>query len=117
MLTEEQLLEIEARCNAATPGPWDSCTAICGSGDSAIIAPIHGRSCVLALVCAEVDEQGKDVVRSMRDAAFIAAARTDVPALVAEVRRLSEAISELEVLYVTEKMNRFALKVANKENE
>ncbi len=69
MLDDKRLAEIEARCNAATPGPWDSCTAICGSGDSAIIAPIHGRSCVLALVYAEVDEQGKDVVRSMRDAA------------------------------------------------
>jgi hypothetical protein len=71
----------------------------------------------LALVYAEVDEQGKDVVRSMRDAAFIAAARTDVPALVAEVRRLSDALSELEVRYAMEKMNRFALRVANKENE
>lgn len=94
MLTDERLAEIEARCNAATPGPWDSCTAICGSGDSAIIAPIHGRSCVLALVYAEVDEQGKDVVRSMRDAAFIAAARTDVPDLLAEVRRLRALVGE-----------------------
>lgn len=73
--------EIEARANAATPGPWheqhigtDTCVHI---GDYGWVtagprAPEY-----------DVDsEQGRD------DAEFIAHARQDVPALTAEVRRL-----------------------------
>lgn len=55
MITETELDAIEARANAATPGPWDE------PGFSALDA------------C---------------DARFVAHARTDVPRLIAEVRRL-----------------------------
>lgn len=115
MLTEEQLLEIEARCKAATPGPWEydgmhneiQCPQ---SEDSYWLIVSESRS---------APDQAQKQTNSFFDAnyAFIAAARSDVPALVAEVRRLCDALSELEVRYAMEKMNRFALRVANKENE
>lgn len=55
-MTDEELKAIEARANAATPGPWMKG-----------VTYDHGRN-----------------------AEFIAASRTDVPALAAEVRRLKE---------------------------
>lgn len=109
MLTEEQLLEIEARCKAATPGPWEwsggryDDVRLVGLGQTVLQPDLYHCEAYI------------DV--SDADKLFIAAARSDVPALVAEVRRLSDALSELEVRYAMEKMNRFALRVANKENE
>lgn len=66
-MTEAELAEIEARANAATPGPWK----------------IGGlRRLQMGLM-----EQ---------DADFVTAARTDVPALVAEVRRLLAALAKID---------------------
>ena len=78
---------IEARANAATPGPW----AVYEKPDP------WGYWAVQ-------DADGKDVFDdgsagaeygqtcSIADRDFLVAARTDVPALIAEVRRLREAI-------------------------
>lgn len=79
-LTAERLAEIEARANAATPGPW--------------YAEHRG---VVAGACREVIDIVDDcAVSGWRDypanQAFIAHAREDVPALVAEVRRLTAAL-------------------------
>lgn len=64
---------IKARYEAATEGPWDRCnTSVDASGP--------GR------IAAHVDQP---------DAEFIAYARTDVPALVAEVERLRSRINGL----------------------
>lgn len=76
-LTAERLAEIEARASAATPGPW---------------WPEHRG------VMAEGVEIVDDCAVAGWDAypenqVFIAAARTDVPALVAEVRRLTAALA------------------------
>jgi hypothetical protein len=64
-MTEDELTAIEARANAATPGPWKDNRAAGISGD--------GGEPVIGLPC-NVD--------------FVINARTDIPALVAEVRRL-----------------------------
>lgn len=74
MMTEEELKQIQARANAATPGPWrcDSTSSECD-------------------VCVVREWSSGDVVAGgifTRDAIFITEARKDVPALVAEVRRL-----------------------------
>jgi hypothetical protein len=63
---------IEARAAAATPGPWTTSSewsVRTGARDDELVA------------CVQYKDHG-------RDAAFIAAARTDVPALVAECRAL-----------------------------
>jgi hypothetical protein len=75
-ITAERLAEIEARANAATPGPW---------------WPEHRG--VMAEGVEIVDDcavAGWDVYPENQ--AFIAAARIDVPDLVAEVRRLTAAL-------------------------
>ena len=61
------LAEIEARADAATPGPWWNESGV-------VHAPVDGP-CVHPASCTEE-----------ADADFIAGSRTDVPALVAMVR-------------------------------
>jgi hypothetical protein len=78
-LTDDELKAIEARANAATPGPWKA------EGDD---------ECILYVRAANghtVVTTDSGVYTTDEDAIFIAAARTDVPKLVAEVRRLREA--------------------------
>ena len=117
-MTPERLAEIEARANAATEGPWswyapepsevyhDLADCMCQTSGSEWefvgLTPaghLHlrheehqingpdGRS----ITGNYFDEVGGILVREDRD--FMAAARTDVPALVAEVRRLQAAVA------------------------
>lgn len=80
-LTDAQLAEMSAREQAASDGPWKAG----GIGDFGfhVIGPAGGVEC-------DDSEQGR------LDATFIAAARTDVPALIAEVRRLQERLKAAE---------------------
>lgn len=73
--TELDLDAIEARVNAATAGPWQH------DGNDGLVWP---------------PRIGDPVSGSneMADADFIAAARTDVPALVAEIKRLREQLGK-----------------------
>ena len=74
---------IEARANAATPGPW-----IVSQDESLVISE---------MVCDLVSESTGDTIFFMgADQAFAAAARTDVPALVAEIRRLRSEVASLK---------------------
>jgi hypothetical protein len=74
-LTTQQLDDIASRVNAVTPGPWIANTRI-GVVTDAADQPLAVFG-------------GGDQDRA--DAAFVAAARTDVPALLAEIRRLRTA--------------------------
>jgi hypothetical protein len=69
-MTDEELAGIEARANAATAGPWT-------------VDNDTDKRCQIATASAGVIA---DMLRV--DGVFCAAARTDVPALLAEVRRL-----------------------------
>lgn len=73
-MTDEQLSEIEQRVNAATPGSW------AGYPSMVSISASHALSVFM--------RDNADPLQVERDNVFIAAARSDVPALVAEVRRL-----------------------------
>lgn len=85
----EDLVRIEAVAEAASPGPW-----VRSGPYSAIIAPqapdLRGDTAGYGgtLVAESVFVAG--------DVEFITEARTVVPALVAEVRRLQALIAELE---------------------
>jgi len=77
------LTAIRARADKATPGPWtrEECgndTRICG-GDEVLFD----------------NEWGSATGQDWLDAAFIAAARTDVPALCDEVESLRAELAEL----------------------
>jgi len=83
-MTEDQLKEIEARAAKATKGPWD--VPKLDDGGRANIVGSKGRAVFMTLCHGSTDCED--------NAAFIAAARTDVPALVAVLReaRASNAI-------------------------
>ena len=75
-MTEEELIEIEARAAAATPGPWKNAGGYCD-------------------VC--TSDQEKEANRQA-NAEFVVHARADVPALLAEVRRQrGRAVTEEEL--------------------
>lgn len=80
---------IEARANAATPGPWFFDDGLAQTGEfeyDRTRPPVIGGS----------EPVWEADVRDFSDlnSIFIAAARTDIPALVAEVRRLQRELEE-----------------------
>jgi hypothetical protein len=85
-MTPEELAEIKARCEKATPGPW------CWWGDR-----FSGRG----IGQGDEYEFGIQVVVYLKgvstdeNADFIAHSRTDIPALVAEVERLRAALEQI----------------------
>lgn len=85
-MTEDKLAEIEARASSATPGPWlmehDVWHPVIRQSQFDGFGPI---------VCREAN--GDSGLRWHPNADFISHAREDVPALVAEVRRLREALA------------------------
>jgi hypothetical protein len=86
-MDDKQLNEIEARANAATSGPWFE-------GDVWVFTdPIYEDdnrlSNVLGMSYTDPERAGAEHQRGLRNARFIAHAREDVPALLAEVRRLT----------------------------
>lgn len=89
-MTDEELNAIEARANAATVGPWR------GAKDEGVEAD---ATAVFETGCGCCTEK----FLSEPDALFIANARTDVPALVAEIRRIKrgmyqEALNDMHQL-------------------
>lgn len=93
-MTDAELAAIRERCEAATPGPWvydagDEWQPKFGPFDdtgAGIVSEDRMREIVIG---GHQDEQGGAVgVILNRDAEFIAAARSDVPALLDEVERL-----------------------------
>lgn len=86
-MDQKYISEIKAREQAATPGPWVSVFDLKGftiydmSGEKGkIIAKLRNSKCKY----------------KQPDAAFIAHARTDIPALLAEVERLTEELESSE---------------------
>ena len=106
------MLDLDAitkRCEAATPGPWvlferdpegDEITTVCCPCVDHTVYPEDERE-----PHPQAEHCGKCVLWSVVDSAdgalrhgsgeFIAHARTDLPALVAEVKRLREALARI----------------------
>ena len=90
-MTEQELAAIEARANAATAGPWTAQTGevLYWSPRPTKAKPNAGYTHTL-MRAEQTDYASGEffAVVDDTDATFIAHARTDVPALVAEVRKL-----------------------------
>lgn len=81
-MTNKQLADIEARANAATPGPWNP------SWDGSVLS--------------EHDNIADVWSNNPADCKFIAHAHEDIPLLLEEVKRLRKLIDEHHVAgYVT----------------
>lgn len=91
-MRDEELAEIEARAAAATPGPW---LAEKDGGIGMHVSSTHARAQFdFPGVVIGGDEQG--LVANWADLLFIAHAREYVPALAAEVRRLTDVAKQAE---------------------
>lgn len=88
-MTEAALSEIEARAKAATPGPWQAIRSVAVVFDSYGIEQdeqIFGDDAT-AIIYANLTGQVEK-----NDAEFIAAARSDIPALLNEIATLRRAV-------------------------
>jgi hypothetical protein len=93
-LTEAQLKRIEARALAATAGPWEA-ELDCFDPDTREIEACVTNQGVRILFTSGTDIEASDGgwkdarhSQALKDARFMAHSRTDVPALIAEIRRL-----------------------------
>ena len=88
MVTPEELKRLRELCDAATGGEWQRYGHI-GSGSLARVRAIVGK-------CERTHrEMFQDVPSDGNDAAFIAAARTALPALLDEVERLKAELAKV----------------------
>ena len=85
-MTPSELSAIAARADAATPGPWWVAQMDEEAYDHGQVRCYAGRKPRVLLTL-------NQHFPCVSDAAFIAAARSDVPALVAEVRRLQALLA------------------------
>ena len=91
-MTADDLDAIRARVEAATEGPWEAfATTVAARVDTGCRGGCSGLPGVHETACGWEDVAGA----ADRDATFIAHARTDVPALLAEVERLRAGIEAL----------------------
>lgn len=90
-LTELELNAIAARAAAATPGPWRNHDTHLGQyGYAATVLSGKGNDTDLRAWLPSMSQKPWDEARNVwADAAFVAAAREDVPALLAEIARLN----------------------------
>jgi len=83
VISDKELEEMEARCDAATVGPWEAY----------VDASVMSTGCPDPPVTVHIPldtnpDDTCDCEMCHRDSRFIAAARSDEPALIAEVKRL-----------------------------
>ncbi len=85
-MTDQELTEIQVRCDAATAGPW--------------VSSIEGRDHTSGsdfIVTGEGDSRGEDIEltgATTADQDFIAHARQDIPKLLKEIHRLRKLLLE-----------------------
>ena len=85
-MTDDELDRLDALAQAATPGPWETFSWTS-------IRP-KGRTQNVAATYLQIAEGGGQLYPAHENAAFIAASRTAIPALIAEIRRLREKVGE-----------------------
>ncbi len=88
--------EIEARANAATPGPWVTFDSPGTYWDDPSACGWDYRAPGRAAPYYCTGPGALTSAQAARDTVFIAHARTDVPALIARVRKLEERLSDTE---------------------
>ena len=80
-MNAEQLNEIKARAEAATPGPWRV-----QIHEPSLSRMVVSDNCTLDIDFGYVGN------RTEEDAEFVANARVDIPALIAEIERLHKEL-------------------------
>jgi hypothetical protein len=92
-LQPEELKAIEARCEAATPGPWVATISPDGTVAMVDHATLRSDDADEPLMIASCDVIGN----LDNDADFIAAARTDIPRLLATIEEMAGEVAQAHV--------------------
>ena len=95
-MDEQRLAEIEARVNAASPAPWwydGWYSVVFGPRPEVVDSWNYDVNRRVFDDGSAGDEYGQVIDMEGPDAAFIMQARTDVPDLIAEIRRLQGALN------------------------
>ena len=87
-MTDSELAAIRARCDAATPGPW-------WDESGTIHAPAWAQWMPPGSTCHPAYTFGSNGIDCAADADFIAHAREDIPALVAEIEWLQTELDQV----------------------
>lgn len=95
-MTSLDVEAIRARCEAATPGPWFAATSNRRKDGIGVVGRLADRGTGKAIAVFAGEPRSRNA-----DAEFTAAAREDVPALLAEVERL-QALVEQAIAHETE---------------
>jgi hypothetical protein len=97
---------IEARANAATPGPW---TDLPDEGTPADPRKVrYVRAPNGAAIASFLRTQGLDPTQALVNGGFIAAAREDVPRMAKEIRRLEADSERLRLLVEAQEWTGYA---------
>jgi len=97
-MNTKQLERIRAMAEAATPGPWNAKSQRISAEDCWWIESSDGDKTVI-FDCSTVDFEGGGTPPSDSDTAFIIAARTDIPVLIAEIEQLQAENERLRRIY------------------
>jgi len=100
-MSPEELAEIRAREQAATPGPWFSRNDPGGTCECGMDLPLQAALVVSGATTGGITLVIEDA-REKENADFIAHSRQDVPNLLAEVDRLTEDANTFRRLYAEE---------------
>lgn len=90
-MTESELQDLESLANAATPGPWRETEVGCVLTDANVSERYNQVASVMP-ICNKGGHCYQDGTTR-----FIAHARADIPALIAEVRRLKLVVHQQEL--------------------
>lgn len=96
-MTHEQQQAAQARCDAATPGPWTFLPGDteCNPGDEEHPFQVEGAWIEEWFKHDVEDGDGRSIMLNC-DGRFCAHSRTDLPAALAEIRRLEAEIERLK---------------------
>lgn len=108
-----KLGEVRDRCEKATPGPWVVQNES-RMQNSRINAEIGGPGHTVATVwdCLSNCRHAETKISAKADREFIAASRTDLPALEAVVREFCDAWDELPLKSSMEEMEKFMRRIS-----
>lgn len=102
-LTDDELDRLQALCDVATEGPWE----FARETDMSVSRPQDPSGCATVVVwgrnwdAESYDPGSVSGIAASADGDFIAASRTALPLLIAEVRRLRGAHNDVSERYET----------------
>jgi len=95
LLTDDELAEIARRAERATPGPWQNSSGfVRSSGSGGSLLQGDGYTIQTSTLWVAECRDGEAFYNPDGNAAFIAASRTDVPALLAHIAEQARALEE-----------------------